>query len=271
VKSFRKSGDGRKYDFNQGYFASIDTPEQAYWLGFLAADGFVIDTNRGIGLGLGVKDVAHLELFRSTLDADDVPFSRATSGYEGSGEVRTLRLHSMRLARDASRYGIVPNKTTFCKPWDAPPELAPHYWRGLIDGDGHVGKRACGYLAFCGTEAMCNGFIDFAKSICGTNARPLQVKNLWQISVNGRHQVALMLEALYANDEVALPRKKAQALEFLGAYEPPRPRPQCRVADCGRNARARRLCGKHYQAWSKHGDPLVDLRSGGQWRLLAAG
>lgn len=33
-----------KYSFNASYFNTIDTPEKAYWLGFIAADGCIIDT-----------------------------------------------------------------------------------------------------------------------------------------------------------------------------------------------------------------------------------
>jgi len=30
----------KKYQFNTRYFNKIDTPEKAYWLGFIAADGY---------------------------------------------------------------------------------------------------------------------------------------------------------------------------------------------------------------------------------------
>ena len=35
----------------------------------------------------------------------------------------------------------------------------------------------------------------------------------------------------------------------------------CTVEDCPNKVRARGLCGKHYQRWKKHGDPLVALPS----------
>ena len=31
----------RKYNVNEQYFSDIDSPEKAYWLGFLSADGYV--------------------------------------------------------------------------------------------------------------------------------------------------------------------------------------------------------------------------------------
>ena len=33
--------NSRKYSFNENYFKNIDTAEKAYWLGFIAADGYV--------------------------------------------------------------------------------------------------------------------------------------------------------------------------------------------------------------------------------------
>lgn len=48
----------RPYAVNQDYFATIDTEEKAYWLGFIAADGCVSRAGKGFRfqMGLAARD-----------------------------------------------------------------------------------------------------------------------------------------------------------------------------------------------------------------------
>lgn len=50
----------RKYILNENYFESITTPEQAYWLGFLSADGYVNTAQGELELELQEQDQEHL-------------------------------------------------------------------------------------------------------------------------------------------------------------------------------------------------------------------
>ena len=43
-----KENHGKKYFYNENYFEIIDTEEKAYWLGFIAADGCIV--NKGTAL-----------------------------------------------------------------------------------------------------------------------------------------------------------------------------------------------------------------------------
>src|SRR6202453_2288837 len=52
----------RKDFFDESYFDVIETPEQAYWLGFITADGCVTD-NYQIVIQLKESDVRHLSKF----------------------------------------------------------------------------------------------------------------------------------------------------------------------------------------------------------------
>ena len=53
----------RKYVIDHHFFDEIDTEEKAYWLGFITADGNVMQTKTGSTLRviLAVKDAGHLE------------------------------------------------------------------------------------------------------------------------------------------------------------------------------------------------------------------
>ena len=44
-------------------------------------------------------------------------------------------------------HGITAKKTDALQPWDGPADLMPHYWRGLIDGDGSIThQRATAFI-----------------------------------------------------------------------------------------------------------------------------
>ena len=252
IKAFREPGPPRRYTLNEEYFAAIDTPEKAYWLGFIAADGHIPQVGDGLHMRLAAGDIGHLQLLADALGSDAEP----KIVKDGAAEVR---FHSRRFAANLITHGITPRKTWTCSPWNAPEDLAPHYWRGLIDGDGTVmasGKE----IVFVGTLPMVEACRSFVAGICGTRALPRQQVGCWRMTIQGRRQVHAILSVLYAKDRVALARKKETALAIIAVpYTPLRFRKSCRI--CGDPAVARKLCGKHYQRWKINGDPLA-LRLG---------
>jgi hypothetical protein len=242
----------RRYTLDEAYFSDVTTREQAYWLGFLAADGFLIRISgsprpTGLGVRLAESDSAHLQLLADCLRSDAPVRHRAPAAAE-------VRFYSVRLVSDLERHGIVHAKTFTCTPWEAPGHLAADYWRGAIDGDGYVSAR--GEVVFCGTRAMCEGFADFARDACGTTVRPVPSGNVSKLPVSGRRQVNALITALYGHEGIALARKRDRALSMIAAYEPPPGRPPCRVPGCDRTSIARQLCSKHYQQWTKYGEAL---------------
>ena len=64
--------NSRKYTLDESYFSKIDTHEKAYWLGFIAADGYVSNNNRYgtkyIGITLNANDIEHLYKFKEAIN-----------------------------------------------------------------------------------------------------------------------------------------------------------------------------------------------------------
>ena len=58
---------------NEHIFDEIDTEEKAYWLGFLYADGCVVNAKPRIELSLSDKDTEHLNKYIKFLDFDRTP------------------------------------------------------------------------------------------------------------------------------------------------------------------------------------------------------
>ena len=209
----------RKYTLNHEYFDDISTPEQAYWLGFLAADGAVLDGygTYAVRLELAKKDAEHVHLFARAMGADTPPRS---SGEKGTVYVA---LNSRYLVESLGRIGIGPRKSATVEPWDGPADLMPHYWRGLFDGDGCIGRHSkqrphSWMLTQVGSRACVVGFAEWAKSICGTRATPVHVKGgCWSVAIGGSYTPQKLATALFGDAPVALPRKLALAKDLMGS------------------------------------------------------
>lgn len=61
VEKRKNQINSRRYSFNENFFEKIDTEEKSYWLGFMAADGFVQTRGNTFGISLSSVDKSHLE------------------------------------------------------------------------------------------------------------------------------------------------------------------------------------------------------------------
>jgi hypothetical protein len=108
----------------------IDTQEKAYWLGFLAADGYIYDNT--VQLSLIPEDSGHLLTFKEHLKSEhqiiDYFYRRSCS---------RISITSGELVKGLAQFGVV-NKKTFTVPWPAvlSDEVLRHYLRGYFDADG---------------------------------------------------------------------------------------------------------------------------------------
>ena len=204
----------RKYTLNDSYFDEITTQEQAYWLGFIAADGGVVINAKTYALRfeLAECDAEQVQLFAQAMGSDKPLWHRR--GCAG------ISLDSWRLVESLGRIGITQRKSATVQPWDGPADLMPHYWRGLFDGDGsiyRVGSRTDWCLNICGSSACVEGFADWAKPIAGSRAKPRRVREgatCWAWAVTGGRKPQLLAEALYADATVALARKQELATQL---------------------------------------------------------
>lgn len=198
-------------------FRVIDTPEKAYWLGFLNADGTIVGVNPGnlaLQCSLARKDRAHLVKLRSFLGIE-----REIWDYEARTIGDVLRPYSRLICQerpvvmDLVRHGILPNKTGRETPWDGPADLMPHYWRGMVDGDGSVPGKSFS-VTLVGSYEVVAAFIKWANAACGSRVNPSRDKRSpdhWRACIGGRFQVPVLVSVLYHDAPVALDRKMALA------------------------------------------------------------
>lgn len=215
----------RKYALNEAYFDHVSTQEQAYWLGFLVADGGIVRSGTktySLRVELAEHDRTHVRAFLDALGCNKPVRIRQSgaSSYKASTFVG-VSIDSRYLVEALGRLGVTPRKSATAKPWDGPPHLMPHYWRGLFDGDGSIGYvRSTGSwtLSICGSEACVRAFATWASAVCGSRAKPRhspKTETCWYWTLCGTPIVKLLAEALYAGATVALPRKRERAGKIL--------------------------------------------------------
>ena len=131
------------HDFD--FFEKIDTEEKAYWLGFMYADGYIVNYKskgygeRSCGITLSIKDENHLKKFKTSIKATN-PLNYYRKKNTNSEFVRLL-LKSEKTVLDLINKGCVPQKTKILKfPSNEtiPKNLLRHFIRGYFDGDGSI-------------------------------------------------------------------------------------------------------------------------------------
>ena len=103
----------RKYTNDDNFFEKIDTEEKAYWLGFIAADGYITtkraQCNQQLGITLSEKDINHLEKFKKSLKATNPIniYEAWSSCYNKNSKFARVLITSQKLVDDIKKFGIV--------------------------------------------------------------------------------------------------------------------------------------------------------------------
>ena len=136
-------GNGhRKYKLNETYFDVIDTPNKAYILGFLYADGNVNPSKQTISMSLQEEDFEILERIRKEIGSEKeleyLDYSNKHDfGYTYKNQYRLL-MFSRHMCDSLIRIGMIPNKSLKLTFPDIKKDLYRHFIRGYFDGDGSV-------------------------------------------------------------------------------------------------------------------------------------
>lgn len=123
----------------ENIFHTIDTPNQAYWLGFLAADGSV--SGDQLVIGLSTKDIGHLEKFRAFIEADNLTITTRQTLCSNNNKrysASYLSIRNKQLIKDLKQYQIIENKSQQSIDFLSyiPNEYKIYFIFGLFDGDG---------------------------------------------------------------------------------------------------------------------------------------
>ncbi len=189
----RRNKGYRKYYVDEKYFNKIDTEEKAYWLGMISADGNVYKTT--LHLGFQNQDREHLLKFRNALNSTHRLIFL-------DKDQCCLKIYSKKLVHSLKQYFIIPNKHKTVRSPKIDNSLISHFWRGVFDGDGHIGVyNGKWHLSICGNKLMLSEYANYVKSICHTKARVRKQTNssAYIFKVGGNLITPRLADNLYMN------------------------------------------------------------------------
>jgi intein/homing endonuclease len=215
-----------KYKANDNYFEIINTPEKAYWLGLIAADGCLY--KRG-------KSVYELKLALAESDRDLIEDFKKSINFNGNLLINKhqkelwqnmvgITIGSKKIFDDLGNLGLYPKKSLtilFPTKEQVPEEFVGDFIRGYFDGDGCISggkkKKSSKYwtpiISFCGT-------LEFLKSLGEElNKNGIQFKtkmqkrhkndvNSYSLIFNNFARVQKFHDFIYKNNGPFLKRKK---------------------------------------------------------------
>lgn len=209
----KTEGGSIKYHYNRTRFGKIETEEDAYWLGFITADGCIID-GKWLQIQLAEKDKEHLIKFGKYMGLNKDEISEIIKdgfggAYTRDNPVNNMKICSIEIIDNLKDKGITPRKSEKEKPYICQTkDLELAYIRGLIDGDGYIGstqKR----MGIVGSYDICeyvqNYINENIKDISNNHIR--EHGTIYKLEINGAEQTPIILKALYENANIYLDRK----------------------------------------------------------------
>lgn len=125
----------KSYFFNEDYFEKINTPNKAYFVGFIAADGCIYNRNNNsqkwLALTINKKDIELIVALKNEIGLKK-PMQHDNKNHVG------IHVISDKLCDDLSKYNIIERKTWTFVPKNIPKEFRWDFMKGYFDGDGTI-------------------------------------------------------------------------------------------------------------------------------------
>ncbi len=197
-----------KWNTNRNFFSQINTPDKAYVLGFVVADGHVAPY--GVDISIKMDDADHLRRIADIVGCD-APLKSATNSYDGSKRAR-IKLSGRQLVHDLNALGVYHDKSHTATYPAIATDLERHFVRGLWDGDGHIGPTQ---FELIGTDSILTGVADAMERHTGCRLRrSMRGKNRAYHYLHGTRRDTEAITWMYADAAFALERKRARFIQF---------------------------------------------------------
>lgn len=207
------------HQFDENFFEIIDTEEKAWCLGLMMSDGCI----KQDGLCLNMTDRDVIEKFKASLKYDgDI---RVTPGAKEHHKTKyEVNIYSIKMVKDISKYGVIPNKSLTLKFPSLeliPAKLLYHLVRGIFDGDGSIfqEKRSLQWkVVFTGTKEVLQGVED----VSGIKGNFFYIgektgSNTWNWKIRKIADVYNFLQWMYKDATIYMDRKFVLAQKCLPA------------------------------------------------------
>lgn len=221
----------RKYCLNEHYFDTIDTPNKAYILGFLFADGCNLPSKSTISMSLEENDKEILEKIRLEIGSErELEFIEQSSRHDKTNNYQyndmwRLLIFSRYLCKVLADHGMVPAKSLVLKfPEHLDQSLLSHFIRGYFDGDGSyccsIGKSGRRDLVtITSTNDFCEKCLEIIRRETGVGGGIYNASShngiTKVISISGKNQLKKFFEWLYKDAELYMKRKHDLYIKHL--------------------------------------------------------
>lgn len=233
---------GYKYQVNHEYFHDINNEYKAYILGFIYADGSIIQPkgNRQLKLTIAIQEEDGYILNKLAKEAGGKDVSKSfspSSQIKGWKPKAVLEINSNILGNKLISYGCNINKSKIGMEFPSLcSELIPHFIRGFLDGDGSILIKKLTYkykrktdwkvknahkqrykmvIAFASTDKIflekITEYLPSKKFYISSRLRKQMVYTLW---IENTEDVLNCFNYLYQNANFFLKRKFDKLEEF---------------------------------------------------------
>ena len=211
------NNDNHKYKADYDKFKVIDTPEKAYWLGFIAADGclYVRPDAKKAGAFLYInihsKDKEHLEKFKKFMNSNvEIKDTIQNQGFSNNTPMSKIIFNSNVLVNDCINKGVTPNKSLTLKPPIIPEEFYLPFILGYFDGDGSIfyleDEKIYG-INIVGTKELLEWINNLLNISNHLEQRTKTEKNTYYIRCGGTNKPYQIMKKLYNSTNIHLDRK----------------------------------------------------------------
>ena len=191
----------------EDYFENPNCEKSAYWAGFIAADGYIYNPNKGnsqssLTIELASKDKNHL--FKLGFD-----LNKNITDYDKHNSCK-LRITSNKICKDLEQYKIYQNKSfTLQFPENINSENIHHFIRGYFDGDGSFTK----IYDIVGTETFLKSLINNLPFTCEYSFYKPKDENSYYLRIRTK-SLKQFFEFMYKDATIYLERKYEKQLAF---------------------------------------------------------
>lgn len=205
----------RKHHYDEKIFDKIDSAEKAYWIGFIAADGYVNERKAFMRIKLQESDKSHLEKFIKFIGGDEnmikYEYHNITGNKQYYAEVNgryfinSLVKLNLRQGKSSGKEQLSP----------IPKRYIRDYIRGLWDGDGHIEEKKLDLISSVEVLEFVQNYLN---EKCNINInKVLDHCNTYRIYVcTNRFKV---LNHLYYKNCISLDRKYDLATHLVKEYK----------------------------------------------------
>lgn len=200
----------RKYKVNHRAF-SKRTEMSSYFAGLIMSDGCIYrskkETTQAV-VSVTSKDMDALEKFFSFVETDR-PIHKRGDGSNTASFTSDVMAHDLETI-----WGITERKSKTANIADPLILYNRHFWRGMIDGDGHVSDKTT-RVHFCtGSADIAESYLEFLSAVNIPSKIYRAKDDVYNVCVNGKNAIKLC-RVLYDTSSVSMNRKKRNATNMI--------------------------------------------------------